>query len=227
MIEIWFCDCSEIHLTNLTPFVQSLPKLIQTELASKELLTDRILSLTAKLLIRKAVKDYSTDAHLFDFFERNGKGKPFIPWWLPFNIAHSKDIAVLAFSKDSEIGIDIEVIDPTIDIESLSHLFSSFKQEKMTKYESVNDFIDMWVRNEAVLKGEGTGITGGINQFDCRGNFAELNNVKWALKKISIHESYICYIATKGQYKEITLREIMAEELFEDAKECRAMSQLA
>ncbi len=91
-------------------------------------------------------------------------GKPHLlqDFHLYFNVSHSKDYVIYAFSSKYEVGIDIEYIDPTIDIDCIIPSILSSPQEftywqTIKEKEKINSFFKLWVCKEAYLKACGKG----------------------------------------------------------------------
>jgi 4'-phosphopantetheinyl transferase len=96
-------------------------------------------------------------------------GKPSLPSLddhrnIHFNLSHSKDSFCFIFSPKSEVGIDIEFIQPYFEWRSLAKDFfnidennylNSFDAEYQTR-----EFYRLWTRKEAVLKAAGIGLSG-------------------------------------------------------------------
>ena len=97
-------------------------------------------------------------------FVSNDFGKPSLSEKyekIHFNLSHSKGLSALAFSSKSEIGIDIERINPKFDFEMIAN--SNFSKAEnhflhAKKMESRNRFYTLWTRKEAFLKAVGIGI---------------------------------------------------------------------
>ncbi len=89
---------------------------------------------------------------------------------LRFNLSHSEGIALLAISRNRNLGIDLERIDDSIEIEEIAERF--FTPEECDDLISragaarTERFFDLWCCKEAYLKAVGTGISGGLNR--CR-----------------------------------------------------------
>jgi 4'-phosphopantetheinyl transferase len=79
-----------------------------------------------------------------------------------FNISHSRGTILLAFCRDREIGVDVEVVRPVTDIEGLINRF--YTEEEQASFAGLNTdaflshFFRIWVRKEALLKAVGVGI---------------------------------------------------------------------
>lgn len=80
---------------------------------------------------------------------------------LHFNVSHSGDYALYAVTSFYEVGIDLEYIDKSLELEDMAlHIFSpaDFVQWKTLKLEDqVNSFFTNWVCKEAFLKASGKG----------------------------------------------------------------------
>ncbi len=78
-----------------------------------------------------------------------------------FNVSHTKDYSIFAFSLDHEVGIDIEFIDQRLDLQLMArNIFSNdqlFKWQKIPYREKVIQFFKKWVLMEAYLKAIGNG----------------------------------------------------------------------
>jgi len=92
-------------------------------------------------------------------------GKPYVenPFQLCFNISHSGEIAVIAFT-DRDVGIDVEHLDRRVDTAAvLRRFFSPTEQASYAQYQLTDPrstFFRGWTRKEAVLKATGEGIAG-------------------------------------------------------------------
>lgn len=82
---------------------------------------------------------------------------------LNFNISHSGGLALMAFSLDRQVGIDLEQIRPDVDFAAVARVFLSPSELASFCLQSGEDKIDAfyryWVCKEAYLKARGTGLT--------------------------------------------------------------------
>ncbi len=104
-------------------------------------------------------------------FEYGKQDKPFLlDSKLKFNISHSHGLALFAFALDMEIGIDLEKIDPKIDIIQLCKQFFSPKETqtilKLSPAEQIQAFFTCWTRKEAFIKAKGQGLSLPLDQFE-------------------------------------------------------------
>jgi 4'-phosphopantetheinyl transferase len=101
----------------------------------------------------------------FDYLPR---GKPILAKHhqtaLQFNISHSKNLALYAFSNSQTVGIDLEFIHPLPSALSLAERFFTPQEAEYLSFLSPDDqekmFFRFWTAKEAYLKATGEGIAG-------------------------------------------------------------------
>jgi 4'-phosphopantetheinyl transferase len=86
-----------------------------------------------------------------------------------FNDTHSGDLALYAVVLDREIGIDVERVDPTPDVERILMLFASTLESAVYRTlppeEKQEAFYRWWTRKEAYLKAIGMGLTERLSAY--------------------------------------------------------------
>jgi 4'-phosphopantetheinyl transferase len=176
----------------------------------------------ARGCLRKLIGRYlKRDAHSI-VFQTNEYGKPRLAGEndmpLCFNISHSGEMAVMAFTYSRELGVDIELIRENIDHQSLSERF--FSEAEATILKSLADedrlkcFYETWTRKEAFIKAVGKGLSIPLDQFDVSvgvGVSPALVDVRydcanssgWFMSEITLNESFAGAIAVEGKDAEI------------------------
>lgn len=98
-------------------------------------------------------------------FEYSEYGKPSIKVTeceIKFNLSHSDDLALYAFTREKEIGIDIERVKPNfVEDEIISQCLTSQEIahfQNLSEHEQVSFFFDCWTMKEAFLKTTGEGF---------------------------------------------------------------------
>lgn len=92
-------------------------------------------------------------------------GKPFLGESLNlfFNISHSQDMVLLAFS-DCQVGVDVEFCNRKVDFDAVMRRFFSQRERQDWQKNSLPTpeiaFFRGWTRKEAILKATGEGIAG-------------------------------------------------------------------
>ncbi len=105
-------------------------------------------------------------------FRYSEYGKPILdgPGDLHFNVSHTDGLALIAFVKTHQIGIDVEKIRPEPDARKLAERFFSLCEchslEKLSGDDLLAAFFRCWTRKEAYVKARGEGLSLSLQQFD-------------------------------------------------------------
>lgn len=106
-------------------------------------------------------------------FTTGPHGKPALAVDTPirFNLSHSEDLALLAITRHTEVGIDIESIDPRRAADDIAaRYFSPVEQHQLAAYTDpaarTAAFFRAWSRKEAVIKALGEGLACPLTSFD-------------------------------------------------------------
>lgn len=95
-------------------------------------------------------------------------GKPYLnnpgnPENIQFNISHSEEVALFAFTRGKRIGVDLEKIRELEDMRIIvKHFFSRRENVEFSQLLPEDQrltFFSMWTRKEAFVKAMGSGIT--------------------------------------------------------------------
>lgn len=157
-------------------------------------------------------------------FEYNAFGKPSLelsPGRAPlyFNMAHSNDCALFAFTLDGAVGVDIEYIRDDIQIEQTGALV--FSTGELAALGSIpperqhHTFFKFWTRKEAYIKGVGQGLTMPLRQFDVRHTpeqpvryegeaMRSFQPNDWFVRDIDLTEAYCAAVAMQGRAWEVS-----------------------
>ncbi|MDJ0715195.1 MAG: 4'-phosphopantetheinyl transferase superfamily protein [Prochloraceae cyanobacterium] len=101
-------------------------------------------------------------------FEYTPRGKPSVAGGgVEFNLSHSQDLAVYAFTRDRRVGIDLEYLRPMPDAENIARrFFSTSEYEAIAQAEEPRKqiaFFQIWTAKEAYLKATGEGLGGSLD----------------------------------------------------------------
>lgn len=145
-------------------------------------------------------------------------GKPNHNSNLEFNVSHSGDWAVIGFTLDNILGIDIEYINREIEYVDIASKFFSAEEayivinaenNKMPLY-----FYNCWTRKEAFIKAIGDGLSFPLNKFRVSinpkvspkllvTNWDPSEANKWSLWSFTKGDDYIGAVTVKSNNKEI------------------------
>jgi 4'-phosphopantetheinyl transferase len=103
------------------------------------------------------------------------RGKPALAQHLAhsgwrFNVSHSGELAVYAFARRREIGIDLEAVRTLRDSDSIAARF--FSRQENSAYGALPPrdkdvgFFNCWTRKEAFIKAVGDGLYHPLDRFD-------------------------------------------------------------
>lgn len=104
-------------------------------------------------------------------FAYNAHGKPRLPGSeVRFNLSHSGDWAMLAVSRDREVGIDIQRIDSRFAQEQMpERFFSPHETAQLRALPALlrtEAFFRCWTRKQAYIKARGLGVALALDSFD-------------------------------------------------------------
>ena len=140
-------------------------------------------------------------------FSENLYGKPQLAGTGPhFNVSHSGDYIVYAFSHHCELGVDIEAITPEFATLRLAARCFSDKEyqslEGLTPERFTQAFFKIWSGKEAYIKAIGMGLSADLKAFTVLHDQAHqsFKNPELQLESFNLADHYtsaICYRANK------------------------------
>jgi 4'-phosphopantetheinyl transferase len=131
-----------------------------------------------------------------------------------FNISHSGGIALLAFARRREVGVDVEQIRRDSDLQAIARRFFSANEQtqlaRLTDDERVDAFFRCWTRKEAYIKATGDGLSLPLSQFDVSLAPGDENALlatrpetseaaRWLLREVPSGPGYAAAICVRGQ----------------------------
>ena len=151
-------------------------------------------------------------------FRYSEYGKPHLDGTLDlhFNLSHTEDLALIAFARKHEIGIDVERIQPELDSRSLMRRFFWAEGQQpldcLSREELTLRFFQCWTRNEAFVKARGENLTFSSELFRTlsKGDgfgavlVAEdspVENRTWTLQNLPIGSEYAAALAVQSRSK--------------------------
>ena len=146
---------------------------------------DRYLSLGAGYLIKKYLPNKE--------IKETESGKPYLEGGPYFNISHSKDLVVMAFSNARDVGVDIEFIDSNR-VDAIAYVLTS--EEKGIV--DANTLFQIWSNKESLIKCTSTGLKDikSVNGLPLEG-VRKVNNESYYTKS-SLYNGYSLSVTLKG-----------------------------
>jgi 4'-phosphopantetheinyl transferase len=149
-------------------------------------------------------------------FQYSEKEKPLLtqsPNHVEFNVSHSGDVALLAFARGRDVGVDVEQLREDFDHKAIARrFFSEQEQVQLTALapaDRYHGFFRCWTRKEAYIKARGTGLSLPLRHFDVSLKPRDLNALlatrpdsgeasQWVLQEVSAGEGYVAALCVRG-----------------------------
>lgn len=159
--------------------------------------------------------------------ESSLNGKPVCKQFpaIQFNIANANNVFVVAFVRNSRVGIDLEELARTVDVKMLADFLLSEKERTIfystDEYFHREQLINIWTRKEAFVKAYGCGMSFPLQQFEVSFLPAEIARVEathwreaerneWYLHSFDLLKSYRGAVAVHGKINSVEIRDAAA-----------------
>lgn len=120
--------------------------------------------IAARGSLRRLLARYTGDDPRAIAFTTTGNGKPcMVSGALLFNVSHSGEGALIALSREIEVGVDLEWLRPRESFMDMARRY--FTLQEAEAIGDLRSFYAVWTRKEAFLKALGLGLAGGLERF--------------------------------------------------------------
>ena len=154
-------------------------------------------------------------------YDKNGKPRlqnAFGKTGVQFNLSHSEGLAMYVFTKDHEVGVDIEYMLDMPESKEIVEQFFSVRErvifDTLPTSEKQETFFNWWTRKEAFTKAVGTGLSYPLDSFDAL--LAERKSVdslvilgdvqggpRWTIWDVRPAEEFAGAVAVEGRGRDI------------------------
>jgi 4'-phosphopantetheinyl transferase len=216
-VDLWRVDLEAIAADE-PRWQQVLSSDELTRAARYHFARDRQRFVAARAWLRTILAGYiGTDPNSLTFSysqkEKPSLGPAFDGSGVGFNVSHSGGIALLAFTRRREIGVDVEQIRRDSDLEAIARrFFSTHEQSQLAALradERTDAFFRCWTRKEAYIKATGDGLSLPLSQFDVSLAAGENNALLatrpdgseaggWLLREVPAGPGYIAAVCVRG-----------------------------
>lgn len=186
----------------------------RTRAARYRFLKDRMHFTVARGILRTLLGRYLLRQPSELQFRYNQYGKPLLEEdALAFNVSHSHGMALFAFTRGREVGVDIEYMLPDrAELSIARRFFSPYEVaalQAVPAQQQTQAFFSCWTRKEAYVKTRGLGLSLDLNLFDVSltpGEPAALLHIRepgqrledWSLWNLESADGYAAALAVKG-----------------------------
>jgi len=201
--------------------IQRLERLLNSEEAARasrfHFVRDRDAFTVARGVLRTLLGRYLGERPEKIRFACGPYGKPTLaPEWpteLCFNLSHSESLALFAFARSTEVGIDVERLRPQPDLDEIANRFFSKEEVSALRRLPANArekaFFSCWTAKEAYIKGIGEGLSMPLDRFavsldppegPIRLRVLDLGAAApaWGLYRFEPHPGYVAALAVEG-----------------------------
>jgi 4'-phosphopantetheinyl transferase len=166
---------------------------------------DRERFVAARALLRQLLGGYlASDPRHVRLVERPG-GKPELagmrsPGVVRFNVSHSEDVVLCAFTLDRHVGVDVERIRPAVAADTVAETF--FSPLEVAALRALPPslqpaaFFASWTRKEAYAKATGRGLSDGLDDARSDGPLHHLD--RWSVRMLEPAQGYAAALVVEG-----------------------------
>ncbi len=137
-------------------------------------------------------------------FDYGAYGKPAVRGSaVRFNLSHSRDLMCVALAAERDVGCDIEVMRPDVDVIALAK--HAFDEETVARLLSappaarVPEFYELWTRTEALLKARGEGLGGLMKR--------PIADPAWTVANVAFASDFAAAVAVAGPGLDVVVRD--------------------
>lgn len=176
--------------------------------------SDRKHFVVARAILRDLLGLYLGESPAAIEFSYGQQGKPALhslssKHGLHFNLSHSHGLALFAFSRGRELGVDLEPIRPSFSTEEIAERF--FSKQEVTEFlalpaeQKPEGFFLCWTRKEAYIKAKSAGLQIPLDSFSVSltpGQPEKLqssDSQRWSLRSFQPAPDFAAAIVSEGQ----------------------------
>ena len=171
---------------------------------------------TTRAALRLLIGKYLSASPQEITFAYSGYGKPRLSddVGFQFNVSHTKDMAMFAFTRIGEVGIDVERHRQVKMLDGMAERCLAAPQyqqfSSLTDEAKESAFFRFWTRKEAVIKAVGLGLSQPLKDFDVsflEGEEASLlraewkfgDVAEWSLREIEVSPEHQAAVAIRNR----------------------------
>ncbi len=195
-IDVLYANIDDQNFSqNWVDFLQKLPTHLQKHCLKFHRIEDQKKRVLGFFLLSQSFQSLDLNPNLLLTHSWDQYKKPYIkdsPY--QFSLSYSQNLVICAIG-DQPLGIDIEFIDRTINLQHFESFFPKpFWEEILNSDNPTIQFYEHWTLFEAAMKAYGLGIAGPIKNIQCKNNRIITEGLQWQYHKIAPQSSYLGHI---------------------------------
>jgi len=208
-VHLWLANLDDVNVYDALEVLSTDERDRAARLHSRQ---DRDRFIAARALLRNLLAVYVGLIARDLIFAYGPHGKPQLaanPKDVRFNLSHSAERVIYAFTVGREIGVDLERSDSVAEAASIAELFFSpveaSKVSHAPESQREQTFLSYWTCKEALAKASGKGMSRSMNDpeinFDETGQPQVTNTSTaspWSLRTIPINPHFTAALAVAG-----------------------------
>ena len=215
-VRVWLIRADEAELCSAC--CADLLSLAERERAARfKFEKDRRLYTVAHAALRSILAGYLNVAPGDLEFEIGRRGKPrlaptFSKDSLEFNLSHSSEVALIAVTREREIGVDVEHVKKEFAFAEVAERY--FTTREVSAIRALPEdlqrraFYQCWTSKEAFLKAKGVGLSGELDEVEILLDGQDLVRVKgtlagWYLSELSPCDGYVGAVVLEGHESDL------------------------
>ncbi|MCT3762239.1 4'-phosphopantetheinyl transferase superfamily protein [Elizabethkingia anophelis] len=209
-VILFYTFISQNASEEIDAFFRTLPEELRFSISQYQNQKDRQARVLSKILAEKLFRQFYPD-HQLDWkrLKKDENSKPYLEdYHFNFSSAHSEDLCVVCASVNNKCGVDVEVLNP-LDVSVYKDFLHSEEQDYLLKSQnSVDDFYNIWVKKEAVIKASGLGVSKELNEVNTLPDCIQVNGQDFFTNEVFISELYKVFIASENPSVKISVYNI-------------------
>ena len=166
-LHIWRAKVSE-NIDNLAHYRCLLSQDEQEKASLFHFVEDKYRYIIARGILKTLIGEYINSAARSIPLRYSEYGKPYlninnISKVLKFNLSHANDVIIYGFTKNIDVGVDIEFVNDKLNIYELAPYFCTQEEYevmlKLPEKQKSAYFYKLWVLKEAFIKSIGLGLS--------------------------------------------------------------------
>jgi 4'-phosphopantetheinyl transferase len=129
---------------------------------------------------------------------------------LQFSVATSGEMALYATSRGTEVGVDVEAIKPTTNVDDLARRFFSEAEQRtlrrMSPAKRLPAAVQAWTCKEAYVKATGAGLDDDVilvDSWNASGEPAIVDG--WSVRQVEVAPGYAAAVAVNAIHASVSL----------------------